>query len=50
MLYMSVAHAGENMEHSSTSIVEMEKTRFIPRGEYNLSRCRKAIRFQPMAH
>src|SRR5216683_850159 len=31
MVSMPVAHAGENMELSSTSIVEMEKIRFILR-------------------
>ena len=45
VISMSAAHKGENMEHSRTSIVEMEKTRFILKPEYNLGCFRKAITF-----
>jgi hypothetical protein len=46
---MSVAHRGENAEHSSTSTVEMEKTRLILKAEYNPHSCLKAITFLLLA-
>ena len=43
MLSISAAHMGENAENSSTSMVEMEKSRFIPKAEYNPCHSLKAI-------
>lgn len=49
MVSMSAAHRGENVENSSTSTIEMEKTRLILRADYNLHCCLKAITFAPPA-
>lgn len=47
MVSMSAAHRGENVENSSTSTIEMEKTRLILRADYNPHCCLKAITFPP---